>query len=108
MKITVSNSSGNVFADIGAKHPEEARAKAQLAHAIAIMIEARGLSQGEAARLLGIDQPKVSNLVRGKLGGFSLDRMFRFLTLLGRDVEIIVKDREGNDGTSGHISVAVA
>lgn len=107
MKITVSKSGGNVFADIGAKHPEEARAKAQLAHAIALMIEARGLTQGEAARLLGIDQPKISNLVCGKLSGFSLDRLFRFLTLLGRDVEIIVKDHEGNGETPGHIRVAV-
>ena len=108
MKDAVIRSSGNVFADIGADRPEEARIKAQLARAIAILIEARGLNQSEAARLLDIDQPKVSNLTRGKLGGFSLDRLFRFLTMLGRDVEIIVRDSDGDDETPGHISVAVA
>ncbi|TVQ52884.1 MAG: XRE family transcriptional regulator, partial [Spirulina sp. DLM2.Bin59] len=47
--------------------------------------------QVEAAEVLGIDQPKVSALIHGKLGGFSTARLFRFLNALGRDVEIVVK-----------------
>ena len=106
MSKRVTKSSGNVFADIGVKTPEEALVKAKLAHVIARSIEARRITQLEAAELLGIDQPKVSNLVRGKLSGFSIDRLFRFLTLLGSDIEIVVKDNVRNK--PGHMKVAVA
>ena len=85
--------SGNVFADLGYARPEEAAAKAELAHKIAKIIERRKLTQAEAANVLEVDQPKVSALKRGKLSGFSLDRLVRFLILLGSDVEIVVKDQ---------------
>ena len=84
---------GNVFADLGYSHPEEALAKAQLAHRITTTIARRRLTQAEAAKLLNVDQPKISALKHGRLAGFSLDRLVRFLVLLGNDVEIIVKDR---------------
>ena len=83
--------SGNVFADLGYPRPEEAAAKAELAHKITKIIERRRLTQAEAAELLDVDQPKVSALRRGKLSGFSLDRLVRFLVLLGHDVQIVVK-----------------
>ena len=83
--------SGNVFADLGYARPEEAAAKAELAHKITKIIERRKLTQAEAANVLEVDQPKVSALKRGKLSGFSLDRLVRFLVLLGSDVEIVVK-----------------
>ena len=70
--------SGNVFADLGYARPEEAAAKAELAHKIAEIIERRKLTQAEAATLLEVDQPKVSALERGRLSGFSLDRLVRF------------------------------
>ena len=89
MKIT--RSSGNVFADLGLPAPEERLAKAKLAAEIARVIAARGLTQRAAARLMGIDQPKVSHLLRGRLAGFSTDRLLTWLTALGRDVEIIVR-----------------
>ena len=85
--------SGNVFADLGYARPEEAVAKAELAHKIAKIIERRKLTQAEAASVLEVDQPKVSALKRGKLSGFSFDRLMRFLVLLGSDVEIVVKDQ---------------
>ena len=85
--------SGNVFADLGVARPQEALAKAELAHKISQTIERRGLTQAEAAKLLEIDQPKISALRRGRLAGFSLDRLVRFLVLLGNDVEIVVKAR---------------
>src|SRR3954463_5779833 len=88
---TVEASSGNVFADLGLKNPEELLAKAELVQRISDIIAERKLTQAKAAKLLGIDQPKVSALLRGKLEGFSIDRLFRFLNALGRDVEISVR-----------------
>ncbi|MBI3663867.1 MAG: XRE family transcriptional regulator [Acidobacteria bacterium] len=86
-------SSGNVFADLGFPNAEEMLAKAELAHKITAIIERRRLTQARAAALLGVDQPKVSALKRGRLSGFSLERLVRFLILLGRDVQIVVKRR---------------
>ena len=83
--------SGNVFADLGHPRPQEALAKAQLARKINKIIETRRLTQVEAADLLDADQPKISALRRGRLSGFSLDRLVRFLVLLGSDVQIVVK-----------------
>lgn len=90
--------SGNVFADLKVPHPEEALAKAELAHKITTLIERRGLTQAEAATLLDVDQPKISALRRGRLSGFSLDRLVRFVVLLGHDVEIVVKKRSRSSG----------
>ena len=84
---------GNVFADLGHPRPAEALAKAELARKIGAIIERRGLTQAAAAAILEVDQPKVSALIRGRLAGFSLDRLVRFLVLLGSDVEIVVKQR---------------
>jgi len=83
-------SSGNVFADLGVPNPEEALAKAELANKISVLIQKRKLTQARAAKLLGIDQPKVSMLLRGRLTGFSLERLMRFLLLLGQDIKISV------------------
>ena len=63
MRRHIRKSSANVFADLGVKDPEEALVKARLAHVIAVAIKVRGLTQVEAAELLGIDQPKISRLV---------------------------------------------
>ena len=82
--------SGNVFADLEVAEPEEALAKATLAHEIGRIVARRGWTQGQAANVLGIDQPKVSALLRGRLGGFSTERLFRFLNALDHDVEIVV------------------
>jgi len=89
--IVVEEGSGNVFADIELANPEERLAKADLAMRIGAAIRARGLTQSRAARILHIDQPKISRLLRGQLSGFSTERLVRFLLLLGRDVEIVVK-----------------
>ncbi|MFM6039109.1 MAG: helix-turn-helix domain-containing protein [Sphaerospermopsis kisseleviana] len=95
--IEIQTSSGNVFADLGLPNADEMLAKAELARKISQAITARGLTQMEAAELLRIDQPKVSALIRGKLTGFSLERMFRFLNAFGSDVEITVKPKAGNN-----------
>ena len=97
--------SGNVFEDLGHPRPAEALAKAELARKIGEVIAKRRLTQAAAAELLNLDQPKVSALVRGRLAGFSLDRLVRLLVLLGRDVEIVVKPRAR---TAGRARVLVA
>jgi predicted XRE-type DNA-binding protein len=89
-RIRVTEGSGNVFADVGIEQPEEYLAKAELARQIIGALEARRLTQTEAARILGVSQPKVSALQNGRLDGFSTERLIRFMNLLGRDVSIVV------------------
>jgi predicted XRE-type DNA-binding protein len=89
--ITVTPSSGNVFADIGVREPEEELAKAQLASRIREIVRQRRLTQVAAAAILCVDQPKVSALLNGRLTSFSSERLMRLLTRLGQDVEIVVK-----------------
>ncbi len=84
-------SSGNVFADIGLRNPEELQAKADLVYEISRTIEEKGLTQAQAAEILGIDQPKISALVRGRFAGFSMERLYRYLNALGKDIEIVVR-----------------
>ncbi len=94
----ITGSSGNVFEDIGLQHAEEALARADLALRISDIITERGITQATAAHILGIDQPKVSALVRGRLEGFSTYRLFRFLNALGSDVQIVINPkRPGTD-----------
>jgi len=93
MKKKFENSCGNVFVDLKLANPEEMLAKAELARQIHKVIRKKKLTQEKAAQLLDIDQPKVSALVSGKLAGFSLERLFRFLNLLGQDVTINVKPK---------------
>ena len=91
--IQVQAGSGNVFADLELENSDELLVKAELARRISGIIAAQNMTQTEAAKMLGIDQPKVSALVNGKLSGFSTTRLFRFLNALGRDVEIVVKPK---------------
>src|SRR5436309_2711960 len=80
----IDRGSGNVFADLGLPNPDLALAKADIVQRIRNLIEARGLTQAKAAELLGLDQPKVSALARGRVEGYTLDRLFRFLNALGQ------------------------
>lgn len=86
-------SSGNVFADLNLPHADDLLAKAELTAKIIAEIQRRRLTQTQAAAILGIDQPKISALKQGKLSGFSIERLMRFLLLLGRDIEITVRGR---------------
>jgi len=87
-------SSGNVFADLGLADAGEHLIKAGLAVRIDRIIRQRKLTQGAAAELMGIDQPKVSALLAGQLRGYSVERLMRFLVALGHDVEIVVKPKK--------------
>jgi predicted XRE-type DNA-binding protein len=95
--IEITTSIGNIFADLGLSNPDEMLVKAELARKISNAISARHITQSEAAELLGIDQPKVSALMRGRLTGFSLERMFRFLNAFEIDVEIRVKPKSSHN-----------
>ena len=81
-------------------------AKTQLARKIVEAIEARGLTQAATAALLGIDQPKVSRLLHNRLSEFSASRLLRFITLLGRDIEIVIHPtRQDMPGQQGNLRV---
>jgi predicted XRE-type DNA-binding protein len=98
-------SSGNVAADLNHPHADDLLAKAELATKIIAEIQQRRLTQRQAAAVLGIDQPKVSVLTQGKLSGFSIERLMRFLLLLGQNIDITVKGRSG-PGTPARLRVA--
>jgi predicted XRE-type DNA-binding protein len=80
-----------VFADLGLPNPDLALAKAELVQRIRNLITKQKLTQAKAAELLGLDQPKVSALVRGRVEGYSIDPLFRFLNSLGQRIEISVR-----------------
>lgn len=86
-------SSGNVFADLGLPDAGEHLIKAGLVVRIDRIIRQRKLTQAAAAKLMGIDQPKISTMLAGQFRGYSVERLMRFLVALGHDVEIVVKPR---------------
>jgi predicted XRE-type DNA-binding protein len=96
-KASVSDSCGNVFADLNLPHSEEDMLKVQIAFFISKTIEARGLTQVAAAKKLGTDQAKVSAIVRGRLKDFKIDRLFNYLVALGHDVDIHISQRARRD-----------
>ena len=92
--------SGNVFKDLGFDRPDE-----ELAIQISKIIKQKGWTQKKAAGILGIDQPKVSALKNGRLGGFSIERLLSFLRALDRDIDIVVRPKTED---VAHIQVAEA
>ncbi|MGA2116901.1 MAG: helix-turn-helix transcriptional regulator [Bryobacteraceae bacterium] len=95
---TVKESSGNVFADLGFPNPERELLKARLTLEIYRLIKGRGLTQAKAGAILGIRQPHVSALMRGRSGNFSVERLMDFLTALGQDVEVTVRPARKEHG----------
>ena len=87
----VEKSSGNVYVDLGAAHPDEMLIKAKLAAKIGEIIKQRQLSQQQAAVILGVTQPKLSNILRGQFRGVSEAKMLDCLARLGRDIRIVVQ-----------------
>lgn len=92
-KAAIIPSSGNVFADLGLRNPEEKQTKVRLAVEINRIIETGRISQAGASQLLQINQPKISSLANYKLDGFSVERLMNFLTALGADVQIIIRKK---------------
>ena len=99
----IENGSTNVYADLGFENADEMLVKAQLATKIGEIIRRRKLTQIQAAELLGIPQPKLSNMLRGQFRGISETKMIECLTRLGRNVEIVVKAARSK--AAGHVSV---
>lgn len=90
---SVTPSSDNVFTDLGLADAEELLAKADLVHAIQQLVHAKKLSQRAAAHLLGVAQPDLSRIFRGRLDGFSIERLVRMLNALGQDVCLVVQPK---------------
>src|SRR5512145_748592 len=103
----ITRGTGNVFADLGFPDAAERQAKLRLAYALNQLLEGRRLSQAEAARVLGVSQPKVSALRNYKLAGFSVERLMNLLTALDQDVEIVIR-RKPRSRKAGRISVFAA
>ncbi len=104
-KLKVEEGSGNVFADLGLENPEREQLRARLTSQIDRLIRRRNLTQAEAGKILGIQQPRVSVLMRNRSGGFSVGRLLDFLAALGQDVEITVKPTRKEHG---EVSVVLA
>lgn len=92
-EIDCEMSLGNVFADIGIDNPDEELTKAKLVWKIEQIIKKKKLTQVAAAKIMGINQPKVSALIRRKLDGFSIERLIHFLNALGQDIDIVVRSK---------------
>ncbi|MDE2757746.1 MAG: helix-turn-helix transcriptional regulator [Acidobacteriota bacterium] len=90
--VKIERGSANVFADLGLPDPDTHLLKAELVTRIDKIIRQRGLKQVEAAKLLGLSQPDVSRLLRGNFREYSMERLLRLLTALGRDVDIIIRE----------------
>jgi predicted XRE-type DNA-binding protein len=104
--IAIEEGSDNPYADLGRPDADEMLVKAGLAHEIAQIIKSRHLTQQRAAELLGMPQPKLSDLLRGKFRGISQAKMIECLNRLGRDVDIVV--RKAGRRALGHTHVVVA
>ncbi len=102
-KVKIERGSGNVFADLEYPDAEVHLLKAELVTRIDQIIRQRGLKQVEAAKLLGLSQPDVSRLLRGSFREYSVERLLRLLTALGRNVEIVI--REPRPQQLGQLSV---
>ena len=103
----IERGSGNVFADLGFRDAEERMWKAQLAINISRLIQSKDWTQAQAAERMGLDQPKVSQLMRGALSGFSADRLFAILNRLGYNVEVRISTKEQSPETT-HTRVMIA
>src|SRR5580700_4121071 len=101
----VTQGSGNVFADLGLPNPEQELLKAQLTLQIYTILKGSGMKQVEIAKILGVQQPQVSLLMRNRAGNFSIGRLMEFLTALRQDVEIIVRPARKEHGALSVISV---
>jgi len=106
-RVKFERGSGNVYADLGFKDADAMLVKAELFLAIRSIIKGRKLTQGQAAELVGLTQPKLSNLLRGEFHGVSERRLMDCLTRLGRDVEIVITEKP-RSRPDGRLSVVIS
>ena len=100
----LTEGSGNVFADLGLPNPEQELLKAHLTLQIYSILKDSGMTQVEIAKILGVQQPRVSLLMRNRAGNFSVGRLMEFLTALRQDVEIHVRPTRKEHGALSVIS----
>lgn len=93
---SATRSSGNVFADLRLPDADEKLTKVRLAVAINKILEQKRLRQAAAAKLLDLNQPKISALANYRLEGFSVERLLRFLNALDRDVQITIRPKRSS------------
>ena len=105
--IAVEQGSGNVYADLGYPDSESMLVKAQLVSKIAEIVQRRALTQARTAEILGLTQPKVSALLKGRFRGVSEHRLLECLTRLGRDVHIVIKPTP-RSRPNGRLTLSVA
>ena len=105
-RLSLVQSSGNVFRDLGLKNAGEKKTKVRLALAINQILEKDHLSQAGAAERLGINQPKISALANYRLKGISVERLMNFLNALGRDVEIVIQRPRSRRSPEIHVTAA--
>ena len=103
----ITRGTANVFADLGFPDAAERQARLRLAYALNQTLDARKVSQADAAKVLGVTQPKVSALRHYKLAGFSVERLMNLLTALDQDVEIVIRQKP-RSRKGGRISVVAA
>jgi predicted XRE-type DNA-binding protein len=96
--------SGNIFADLGLSNPEQELLKARLTLEIYAILKDSGMTQSEIAKILGVQQPQVSLLMRNRAGNFSVGRLMEFLTALRHDIEITVRPSRKPHGALSVIS----
>jgi len=106
-KIEIEESSGNVFFDLGMPDAEEKLAKVELSFKINEIFKKKKLTQTEAAKLLGVDQGKISLLNKGRLSSFSIERLIRYLNILHQDIQIVIKPNRSKRA-EGCLSVVYA
>jgi predicted XRE-type DNA-binding protein len=100
----LTEGSGNVFADLRLPNPEQELLKAQLTLQIYAILKGSGMTQVAIAKILGVQQPQVSLLMRNRAGNFSVGRLMEFLTALRQDVEITVRPTRKEHGALSVIS----
>ena len=100
----VTEGSGNIFADLGLPNPEQELLKAQLTLQIYSILRDSGMTQVEIAKILGVQQPQISLLMRNRAGNFSVGRLMEFLTALRQDIEITVRPTRKEHGALSVVS----
>jgi predicted XRE-type DNA-binding protein len=103
-EVQVEAGGGNIFADFGLPDADSHFLKAQIVSEIYRLTNERNLTQAEAGKLMGITQPEVSRMFKGRFREYSVERLMGFLTSYDRDVEIVAKPRKGTDGEGGRIT----
>lgn len=104
-EIEFEEGSTNVFADLGFENPEDELFKADLTAEIARIIKRKKLTQTQVAKILGVDQPRISRLLRGRTDLFSIEMLMLFLNALGQDIELSIKPKPGRRKSRAHCSV---